>query len=61
MPDWALWILIWWAGWFLILLTWYDKQKKQPLTILVCVFMFFLAGTIPFYGVAVAVRILTRK
>ena len=61
MPDWALWFVIWWAAWFLVLLTWYEKNKKEPLTVLTCVFMFFLAGAIPVYILAVVIRLLKRK
>jgi hypothetical protein len=48
VPDWLFWLIIWWAGWFAILLIWYDNNKKEPLTILSCFLLFLMSGfTLP--------------
>lgn len=56
VPSWSLWLLIWWAGWFLILLTWYEGNKKEPLSIATCFFMFLMAGFAPIVGLVIAIR-----
>lgn len=56
VPDWALWLLIWWAGWFAILLTWYDNNRKPSLSLMTCFFMFLMAGFAPLVGLIIAIR-----
>lgn len=56
VPDWAFWLVVWWAGWFAILLTWYESNKKEPLSGWTCFFMFLMAGFAPILGAIIAVR-----
>lgn len=51
VPDWAFWLVVWWAGWFAILLSWYERNKKERLSLRTCFFMFLLAGLTPFVGI----------
>jgi len=60
MIDWIIsswiWIALWWAVWFYIFISWYDKQlidgKKQKTTPMEVFFMFLLSGLGPFIGIA---------
>lgn len=56
VPDWAFWLIVWWAGWFAILLIWYDHTQPKPLTVLICVFMFLLSGLIPLFVIYHTIR-----
>lgn len=61
VPDWLFWLIVWWAGWFAILLTWYANNRKEPLTLTTCFFMFLLSGLMLPYGIILAINKLTRK
>ena len=51
LPEWILWVLIWWFCWFALVLDWYykkfkrgEKGKQTPLTFS---FMLLFSGFIP--------------
>jgi uncharacterized membrane protein len=51
VPEWAIWLMIWWVGWFTILLTWYEQNKKEKLHVMTSIIMFLLAGLLPLIGI----------
>jgi predicted membrane channel-forming protein YqfA (hemolysin III family) len=56
VPDLVFWLIVWWAGWFAILLIWYDKKQKEPMTVLVCFFMFAFSALIPLFAIYHTIR-----
>lgn len=50
VPDWLFWLIVWWAGWFAILLTWYERCKKDRMTPLVAFFTFIIVGFVPLFA-----------
>lgn len=60
VPDWAFWTIVWWAGWFAILLFWYENTKKERMKPLVCFFLFVFSGLMPFFGIIFAIVKLVR-
>lgn len=51
VPDWLFWLIVWWAGWFSILLIWYDRAKKERLHPLAAFLMFVMVGFIPIIAI----------
>lgn len=53
------WIALWWAVWFYIFISWYDKQlldgKKEKTTPEEAFFMFILSGFSPFLAIAIII------
>lgn len=63
MIDWIVsnwfWIALWWAVWFYIFITWYDRQlvdgKKQKVSPEEAFFMFLLSGFGPFLAIIIII------
>lgn len=51
MPNWLFWLIVWWAGWFGILLTWHDRCKKERMTPLVAFITFIIVGFVPLFAI----------
>ncbi len=53
------WIALWWAVWFYVFITWYDRQlvdgKKQKVSPEEAFFMFLLSGFGPFLAIAIII------
>jgi len=47
LPEFTYWILVWWGGWFALLLDWYSKSGKPKISPMVAFFMAVFAGLIP--------------
>lgn len=62
VPDWALWIIIWWAGSFVGLLAWHRKNRShEPVGALAIMFMLMMSWSIPFLIVFHTIRKAIRK
>ena len=54
LPEWSMWAIVWWTGWFLMMLEWWNVRGRyyHPIGWVAWTIIFLIAGFIPVYIVA---------
>lgn len=55
------WLIVWWCGWFFLMLFWYEAKKKEPLDLKVAFMMFVLSGFTPLIAIWFAIKKLADR